>query len=486
MISESIRRPGSYNEITVGAMGGLPSMRQDMLIIAPRLADGTVAAGVPAQVTSPAQAAEFWGAGSIMHRMAWAAFRQYGSLSLTGCAVDDASTGVGASAAITFTGSADATGQVTLWVGTDRIPVRVDRFVDGLAGGTPVKIASDLADQVNARPDLPVTAYANGAVITLTAKNKGTTGNFLGQKGKPAVDCDVPGIEAATTAYTGGAGDPDLTDTFDKVSGQRFHIVALAWATAAAAIALSEYLNEVSNEVNQRGGRGFMFVDGNIADMATLAKGINDKRICVGGITGAKRAPFENAAAFAAMLAAEPMPWLAVNNIGLVGCDSPPVTDRWNWNEINNILLWSGVTPFEVGAGDRVRCVRAISTYVKNDAGAEDDTFLDTLKIATADYVREAVRVRHLTDFQNKVLRDNHVAGEPPNVVTPADVRSTNLDVCRRIEAMGGLNSVNAFADQFVSVRNRNVPGRVDSIIPIDIVDALHILANNITITSTL
>jgi len=139
-----------------------------------------------------------------------------------------------------------------------------------------------------------------------------------------------------------------------------------------------------------------------------------------------------------------------------------------------------------VGDAGRVQCVRAISTYIRNSAGAEDDTFLDSFKIATADYVRDAVRVRHLSDFPNKILRDNHVDGEPSGVVTPADVRDTNLDVCRRIEREGGLNNVNFFADGFTSVRDPNVPGRVNSVIPIDIVDAAHIMANTITITSTL
>jgi phage tail sheath gpL-like len=479
MISDSIRKPGSYSEIIKGESTGLPSKRQDMLIIAPRLASGKIAAGEPTQVFSAAQAADFWGAGSIMHRMALAAFRQYGSLSLTGCAVDDAAAGVAAEATITFTGQATRAGSVTLWVGTDKIPIRVD------VGEGPAEIVFRLSDTINHTPNLPVTSSTFNSGITLTAKNKGTTGNYLGQGEHPAISCDVDGIEAVTTAYTGGENDPDIADTLARVAGRRYHIIALPWATAAAAAALSEHLTVVSNEINQLAGRGFMFIDGNYSEMYTFAQAVNDKRISVGYIYGCKRPQFENAAAFAAMQAAEPAPWLATNDRELIGCDAPSIPNRALWNEINN-LLWFGITPFAVGAGERVRCVRAISTYIKNDAGAEDDTFLDSFKIATADYVREAVRTRHLNDFPNKVLRDNHVDGEPSNVVTPADVRSTNLDVCRRIEREGGLNNVNFFAERFTSVRNPNVPGRVDSEIPIDIVDAAHIMANTIMITSTL
>jgi phage tail sheath gpL-like len=455
-------------------------MRQEMLIIAPRLAGGAVPAGVVTQVFSAQAAADAWGAGSVMHRMALAAFRQYGQVSLTGCAVDDSQQGTAASATVTFTGTASVTGQVSLWVGADRVTVRVDK------GDAATAVAARLAGEITANfPNLPVKATVAGGTLTLTAKNKGTTGNYLGQKGLPVVSVDVGGVSAAVTAFAGGAGDPAIDGALASVAGRRYHLIAIPWATADAAAALSEHLTEVSNEINQLGGRGFMFVDGNFAQVSTFAAGVNDKRMCVGYIYGSKRPQFENAAAFAAMQAAEPAPWLATNDKELVGCDAPAVPDRANWNEINT-LLWQGIAPFAVGAGDRVRCVRAISTYIKADSGAEDDTFLDSFKIATADYVREAVRLRHLNDFPNKVLRDNHVDGEPSNVVTPADVRSTNLDVCRRIEREGGLNNVNFFADKFTSVRNPNVPGRVDSEIPIDIVDAAHIMANTIIISSTL
>lgn len=479
MISDTIRMPGSYSEIVRGASTGLPSKRQEILVVAPRLAAGKVAALEPVRVTSAQQAADYFGAGSVMHRMVSAAFRQYGSASITGCAVDDDANGVAAQAAVTLSGTAVLTGTVSLWIGADRITVRANK------GDTAAAVADKFGAEINARPDLPASASVSGAVISISAKNKGTQGNSLGQKGVPPVESGAPGIAADATAYAGGAGDPDIAGALSKVAGERYHIIAIPFGTADAALALCEHLAEVSNETNQRGGRGFMFIDGDFASVYTFAQAINDKRICVGHIYGAKRPAFENAAAFAAMQAAQPAPWLATNDAELIGCDTPSVPDRLTWNETNT-LLWNGITPFTVGAGERVRCVRAISTYIKTDSGAEDDAFLDTFKIATADYVRDAVRQRHLADFNNKVLRDNHVDGEPPNVITPADVRSTNLDVCRRIEREGGLNNVNYFADRFTSVRDPNVPGRVNSDIPVDIVDAAHIMANTITITSTL
>ena len=485
MISNTIRKPGSYSEFVKGTSGALPPRRFELLIIAQRLAAGVVAANIPTRIYSPEQAAVQFGAGSVMHRMAMAVLRQFPSCMLSGCGVDDNAAGVAATSTITFGGAgASETGTSTLYLGTDRLTIRLD------TGTTAAQAAAKLAAEITLYPHLPVTAAAVEAVVTLTAKNKGTCGNLLGQhnaatgKTKPVVISETAGITAVATDFTGGATDPSLTTAFTAVAGYRYHLIALPFQTSDAATALSEHLTSVSNEVNQRGARGYMFLSGALADATTLAA-INDKRICIGYVRGCRRPSFENAAAFAAIQASVESPWLAINDAELVGCDAPDVPSRFTGLEIDT-LLWNGVTPFEVGAGERVRCVRAISTYVKNDADSPDDAWLDSFKIATADYVRDAIRMRHRNDFANAILRDSHVDGEPAGVVTPADVRSTNLDVCRRIEREGGLNTVSDYVDLFVSTRDPNVPGRVNSEIPIDIVDAAHILANTISIVSSL
>jgi hypothetical protein len=99
------QKTGSYTIIdTSGANNALPSTRQEMVVIGQRLASGSVAANIPTSISSPEQAAVFWGAGSIIHRMAMAAFKQYPYLVLTGCAVDDAEASIAATATFTFAG----------------------------------------------------------------------------------------------------------------------------------------------------------------------------------------------------------------------------------------------------------------------------------------------------------------------------------------------------------------------------------------------
>lgn len=485
-ISSSIRKPGSYTTIKIGATNRLPSTRQEMVIVGQRLSSGTLAKNIPKAISGPEQAATYWGAGSIMHRMAMAAFKQHPYIIVSGCAVDDAAAGVAATATITFAGAATGVGIASLLIGNDQVSIAISDEM------TPAQAATALAAEIAKYPDLPVTATAEAAVVTMTAKNNGTVGNLIGrynatsEKHEPEITVTAPGLTTTVVGFTGGEGDPadaDVSAAYAALASKRYHLYAIAWTSADAAELLSDHLESVSDEINQRPARGYMFLSSALADVTTVSA-VNARRLVVGYIRGCRRPSYENAAAEAAMQAASETPWRALNNTELVGCDSPSTQDCLTFNEINN-LLWSGVTPFEVGAGSRVRCVRAVSTYTVNDSDAPDSTYLDSFKIATADYVREAIVESHKSNFANSVLRDNHVEGEPEYVVTPADVRSNNLAVCKRIEIAGGLNDVDRYKDLFTAERDPDVPGRVNCSVPIDIVDAAHIFASEIKIVSS-
>lgn len=484
MISLSIRKPGAYTDIDdTGASNSLPSTRQNLLIIAPRLSSGAVAANVPVAISSPAQAAANWGAGSIMHRMALAAFEQYPYAAVTGCAVDDAGGGVAAAATVTLSGTATGAGTLLCEIGLDTVSIAI------ASGDTAVAVATNLLAELAKYAALPITATRNQAVLTLTAKNKGTVGNLIGKYNgtshnhEPIVTITAAGITAVVAGFTGGATDPTLTAALDAISSYRYHLIAMPWITDAMFDTLATHIDTVSDSINQRGARGYTFVTSAYADATTLS-GNNKSRMHVGYIYAVKRSSFELAAAFAALQASQEIPWRSLNYAPLVGCDAPDVQDRQDWTDFNG-MLYAGITPFEVGAGEVVRCVRAISTYTTNVASAPDQTWLDSFKIATADYVRDAIIAAHRRNYSNSVLRDNHVDGEPEYVVTPADIRSCNINVCKRIELAGGLQNVDKYKDDFVSAKNPDVAGRVDSQIPIDIVDATHILATTLKIVSS-
>src|SRR5512145_220792 len=89
-IPNSIRKPGKYLEFnTKLAVRTLPANGQKMLIIAQRLSSGSVAQAIAKQVFSDAEAATYFGYGSIAHLMARAAIKANPYLDLTICALDD-------------------------------------------------------------------------------------------------------------------------------------------------------------------------------------------------------------------------------------------------------------------------------------------------------------------------------------------------------------------------------------------------------------
>jgi len=101
----------------------------------------------------------------------------------------------------------------------------------------------------------------------------------------------------------------------------------------------------------------------------------------------------------------------------------PPIANRLSRTEQENALN-NGMTPIEVGPGDRVQIVRAISTYTVDANSVPDPALLDITTIRTLDYVRAAVVQRIALRFPRDKLSDR----------TPPKVRSEILDVLVKLE----------------------------------------------------
>ena len=145
-IPAGVRKPGQYLEFnTSNAVSTLPANAQRMLIIAQRLAAGTVAALLPTKVFSSTDAANYFGSGSMAHLMVRTAIAENPYLDLTVCALDDAGAGAAATGTITITGPATGPGILDLYIGSRRIEIAIAsadaataiaaaRFIPALAG----------------------------------------------------------------------------------------------------------------------------------------------------------------------------------------------------------------------------------------------------------------------------------------------------------------------------------------------------------------
>lgn len=460
-IPASIRKPGKYFEFNLAlAVRTLASNAQKVLLIGQRTATGTIAANTLIDIFNDADAGKYFGYGSQLHMMASAAISTYPYLALQAIAVDDAGGAVAATGTITVTGSATAAGVLTVCIGNDLVNVAIAN------ADTPAIIAAAIVAAVTARPDIPVTASAAAGVVTLTAKNKGTQGNQI--KVSTTLN-NASGVAVAVAAMANGATDPVLTAALATVFTAGHTIIATALNDTASLQAVRTHLDNVSNSMEQRGATAYAGHTGTLAQSTTLAASINSGRICLGLTPSSLSLPCEVAAAFAALAASEEDPARPLNTLPLQGVGIIPIANRLSRTEQENALA-NGVTPFEVGPGDKVQVVRAITTYTLDPNGVPDISMLDITTIRTLDYVRKTMRERISLRFPREKLSSR----------TADKVRSELLDVMVKLEELEIIENVELWKSGLVVERDSQDPNRLNAKIPTDVVNGLHVFGGRI------
>ena len=463
-IPASIRKPGKYFEFnTKLAVRTLPGNLQKMLIVGQRMAAGTVAQAVPTDIFSSDQAATFFGRGSMLHLMCKAAITAYPYLQLTAVALDDAGAGVLATGTVTITNNATASGVLSLKIGNQQVDVAVT------TGDTPTLIAAAVAAQIGKQPDLPVTATStpgSPASVNLSAKNKGTLGNEI-----KLVATITSGIvtTVSTTSMISGATDPNLDTALATVVAAGHHIVVTPYNLSVDLIKLRTHLTLVSGPMEQRGAIGIFGHTGSLGTATTLANTINDGRISGILVPQSRSLSYEIAAAYGAVCASEEDPARPLNTLELKGIDPTPILNRLSRTEQENALN-NGITPSEIGPGERVQIVRAITTYTLDPQAVPDISLFDLTTIRTLDYVRKACRERIALRFPREKLSSK----------TPAKVRSELLDVLVKLEELEIVEEVEANKDGLIVERDSQDPNRLNAKIPTDVVNGLHVFAGRI------
>jgi len=458
-IPSSIRKPGKYFEFnTKLAVRTLPGNLQKTLIIGQRIAAGTVAANVLTDIFSDTEAAAYFGQGSQLHLMCRAAIRANPYLALQAIAMDDAGAGVLASGQVTITGPATKDGVFTLAVAGKLVQIAVS------AADTATAIATALVAQVALQPDLPITATNALGVVTVTAKNKGAQGNNI----KVEATSSAVGVGAVVVAMANGATDPTIATALATVFAAGHNIIVSAWNDATNLTALRTHLDSVSGSLEQRGAIGVYAHTGSLATATTLASGVNSGRISAPNFKVPEQ-PCELAAAYAAVVASEEDPARPLNLLQLTGISAPALADRLSRTEQEN-ALYNGVTPLEVGPGEKVQIVRAITTYTVDAQDIPDVSLLDLTTIRTLDYVRKACRERIALRFPREKLSER----------TAPKVKDQLLDVLYKLEELEIVEQVEANVDGVIVERDLQDVNRLDAKIPVDVVNGLHVFAGRI------
>lgn len=469
-IPASIRKPGKYFEFnTKLAVRTLPNNKQRMLIIGQKIAAGTIAEKVPTAVFSDVEAQTYFGAGSMAHLMTRAAIKANPYLDLTVVALNDAAAGVAATGTATFTGPATSGGVLTLFIGNAKVEIAV------ADEETAAQIAAALVAEIGDHPDLPVTAAAGEApnthVVTFTAKNKGLCGNDIGLGYELT---NASGVGVVIVAMATGATDPDIQDALTAVLAEQYEIIVTPFNNQTAMGTLTDHLDLVSGPMEQRPAVAVYGMNGALATATTLSGQVNHGRALSAYLrytaaTKRKSMPYEIAAGIGSVMALEEDPARPLNTLEVKGLAVPDIADRLSRTEQES-LLYNGITPLEVGPGEKVQIVRAISTYINNAQGVPDISLLDITTIRTLDYVRKACRERVVLRFPREKLSSK----------TPDKVKSELLDVLLKLQDLEIVEEVEANIDGLIVERDDQDPNRLDAKIPADVVNGLHVFAGRI------
>ena len=408
------------------------------------------------EVFSDTQAAAYFGFGSQVHRMVRAALTANPQCSLSVIPVADAALSAAAAWTVTFAGAPTTSGSLTLGLNADVIQV------NPTATDTPATIAAEFAQQIAALPALPFTATAAAGVLTLTAVNAGTVANAF----QVVAGGAVAGVTMTVAVATAGASDPNITAALNDVFLGGFNQIVIPYVDNTNLTALKNFLVDVGSYAEKRWAFGFIASNGSLAAAQTLSESINYGWINNPWCRGSATPTMEIAAAYAATIAATTDPALPFDFVPVMGIAVPPVSEQMSRTEEESVLN-NGVTPLNVGPGQQVQIVRAITTYTLNAEGVPDVSFLDITTPRTMAYVAKAF-IQNRTDLYSRAKITGRLL---------TDIRSTGIVLLKQLEDLEIIQNVTENLPMYIVEQDLQDVNRVNERIPTAIVPGLHILA---------
>lgn len=481
-IPASLRVPGAYVEFDSSrANGGLPALTNRVLIIGQMLAAGSGDALVPTRLFSTGQAEELYGKASILARC-FRAFR-LGDASSECWAIglDDLGAGTAATGTITVTGPATAAGTIALMIAGQAVPVGV---VNAAAADT---VAAAIAAAVNGMASLPVSAAAAAAVVTLTAKHKGTAGNDIDVRHSFFQGEALPGgIGLAIVAMATGAGDPDHDAVWDAIADGAYRTIILAHNSAAI-------LTSVEAELDSRWGPTRMLESfcwtarrGDLATLTAFGDTRNSPLVSNIGTGLSPTPPWEWAGNYGAIggyySAIDPA--RPLQTLRLDAVRAPAENARFARAD-RDALLRSGIATFIVDAGGNVQIERTVTSYRENAFGEADTAFLDSETPLTLSYLRVSWRGRVLGKYpRHKLANDGTRYSAGQAIVTPNVIRAEAVAWFLELEEAGLVEDVEQFKADLIVERNDADPNRIDMLLPPNLVNQLRVLAAQVQFRS--
>ncbi|GBR35062.1 phage tail sheath subtilisin-like domain-containing protein [Gluconobacter kondonii] len=391
--SDTNRVPGLYFALD-NSKANTAAVARRVLIIGQMVA-GSGVAGVATLSGGYSDAVSKYGAASQCARLvkAYRAIDTQGEIWVL--PLTDDSSATAATGTFTISGAATEAGTLPLYVGDQLISVAVN------AGDTAATVASGVATAAAAVSALPVSVTSSTGTVTLTAINKGMSGNdillgvaVLGTAGGQSVPS---GLTVALGQMSGGKTNPTTLATSLATQGERvYDLISHPYTDSGSLVALKAWLNDTAGRWSpmlQLYGHAITAYRGTYGQATAFGLTQNDQHATVMPIGDSPSDPLSWAAQVAARTAMSMRsnPALPITALSLTVM---PPTDAGRYStEQRNSLLYDGLSTFTVDDSGTVNIERLVTTYQTNASGLPDNSYLDIETMLTAEICMQDMRI---------------------------------------------------------------------------------------------
>lgn len=468
-----------------GSKAGTVTLIEPALLVGQKFASAPADVDKPIPIASQAQAAFFFGQGSMLERMCNTFFKNTPAALLWCLPQAEPSSGQAAGGSISYAATTASAGTLPLYIAGRLVSIAVTANMSASALATAV-VAAIAAD-----PYLPVTAAVDGSInskVNLTCKWKGSTGNDIqiahAFGGLLANESIPAGIVPTVVAMNGGTGAPDQTASIASVGDEQYDYAGVPYTDTTS---LGAWETEYGFSQGGRWGflresYGFILtaVRGSYSSLITFGQAGNSPVSTALGIEVNAQTPvWEWTAAYTAQAALALLndPARPLQTLPLLGCVPAPKGQRFSKTERNNLSGYGVATQTPDSAGQP--CVeRETLRYQKNVYGQGDTAFALATTLATLAYILRFLRQRITSKYpRHKLANDGIRVGPGQAIVTPKTIKAELIAAYAELEYAGVAENINAFKDALVVERSRTNADRVDILYPPDLVNALRVFA---------
>lgn len=475
----NIKVPLFYAEVDSSAANTIQDNGASLIIAYP-LADSSIERNKLIIMPSADQAKKLAGRGSQLSRMveSYRNIDNFGELFVI--AVDEPTAGSNATGTIQISGTAEETGTLSLYIGNSKIQSQVT------VSDSAETVANGLHNAINTHLDLPVTAVLNNSTITLTAKNKGLSGNdiplcfnYYGTVGGE----DTPdGLNIVINQMSGGTGTPNLTPVIAAMGDKLLDFIAFPFNDLSSLATFNHEMDDTTGRwsyARQLYGHAYTAKKGNLTELVEFGDKLNYQHITVAGYesrvqTGLDELIAMRTARNAVFIRNDPA---RPTQSGMLNGALPASDSNQFTLTEQQSLLSHGIATAYVSSGNLL-IQRDITTYQRNSYGIADNSYLDSETLHTLAYVLRKLRSVITSKYpRHKLANDGTRFGAGQAIITPAVAKAEINATYRQLELMGLVENFDVFKKNLIVERNINDPNRLDVLFPPDLVNQLRVFA---------